>query len=73
MNMINYLKFSELAYIALAIFSIYSAITRWETDRNKAVIFLIFSVLLVILYYFKRRFRIRYEERRKNDQNKKDQ
>jgi len=66
--MIKYLKFSEFAYLGLIIFSIYMAYRRWDIDRNNALLFLFFSVLLVILFYFKRRFRINYENRRK-DQN----
>lgn len=65
--MSKYLRFSEIAYLGIIIFSIYSAITRWDIDRNKAYIFVAFSVFLVIMLYFKRKFRIRYEERRKNN------
>lgn len=65
--MIKYLKFSEIAYIGLIVFSIYSAITRWDIDRNKAYIFIFFSVILAVMLFFKRKFRIRYEERRKNE------
>ncbi len=70
--MVNYLKFSEFAYLGLIIFSIYMSYNRWDSDRNNAYLFLFFSVLLVILYYFKRRFRINYENRRKKDNDKKD-
>lgn len=65
--MIKYLKFSEIAYIALILFSIYMSYKRWDVDRNNAYIFLLFSVLLVFMYFFKRRFRIRYEKRREED------
>lgn len=65
--MSKYLRFSEFAYIGIIIFCIYSAITRWNINRNNAYLFAAFSVFLVIMLYFKRRFRIRYEERRKND------
>ena len=70
--MIKYLKFSEFAYLGLIIFSLYMSYRRWDIDRNNAYIFLFFSVLLVILYYFKRRFRINYENRRKNKDDKKE-
>ena len=68
--MIKYLKFSGIAYLLLAVFSVYTAITRWETDRDNAYIFLGFSVLLVFLFFFKRKFIKRYEERAKKEQNK---
>ena len=68
--MIKYLKFSGIAYLLLAVFSVYTAIMRWETDRDNAYIFLGFSVVLVFLFFFKRKFIKRYEERAKNEQNK---
>jgi len=68
--MIKYLKFSGIAYLFLAAFSVYTAISRWETDRENAYIFLGFSVVLVFLFFFKRKFIKRYEERAKNEQHK---
>jgi len=69
--MIKYLKFSGIAYLLLAAFSVYTAISRWESDRENAYIFLGFSVVLVFLFFFKRKFIKRYEERAKNEQHKK--
>ena len=69
--MIKYLKISNILYILLAIFAVYTSISRWDTDRNSAYIFLGFSVLLVFLYFFKRNYIKRYEQRmndRKNNQ-----
>jgi len=68
--MIKYLKFSGIAYLLLAVFSVYTAITRWDTDRDNAYIFLGFSVVLIFLFFFKRKFIKRYEERAKNEQSK---
>ncbi len=68
--MIKYLKFVEIAQIGMIIFSIYMSYKRWNIDRTNALIFLGLSVLLIITLYFKRRFRSRYEERRKNPDKK---
>ncbi len=68
--MIKYLKYSGIAYLLLAVFSIYTGITRWNDERDNAYIFLGFSVVLVFLFFFKRKFVKRYEERAKNEQNK---
>jgi len=65
--MVKYLKISEIAYVALILFSIYMSYKRWDVDRNNAYIFLLFSVFLVFMYFFKRRFRIRYEKRREEE------
>jgi len=67
--MIKYLKISGFAYILLALFSLYSSYTRWNNDRDNAYIFLGFAVLLIFMFFFKRSFIKRYEERAKN-QNK---
>ena len=67
--MIKYLKISGFAYILLALFSLYSTYTRWNSDRGNAYIFLGFAVLLIFMFFFKRSFIKRYEERAKN-QNK---
>ena len=67
--MIKYLKISGFAYILLALFSLYSTYTRWNNDRDNAYIFLGFAVLLIFMFFFKRSFIKRYEERAKN-QNK---
>ena len=64
--MIKYLKISGIAYLLLAVFSVYTAISRWNNDRQNAYIFLGFAVLLVFLYFFKRNFIKRYEQRDKD-------
>ncbi len=69
--MIKYLKISGIAYLLLAAFSVYTSISRWETDRDNAYIFLGFSVVLVFLFFFKRKFIKRYEDRAKNEQQEK--
>ncbi len=69
--MIKYLKISGIAYLLLAAFSLYTSISRWETDRDNAYIFLGFSVVLVFLFFFKRKFIKRYEERARNEEQKK--
>jgi membrane protein implicated in regulation of membrane protease activity len=68
--MIKYLKISGIAYVMLAVFSIYTSIMRWNEDRDNAYIFLGFAVLLVFLYFFKRSFIKRYEKRGKDSENK---
>ena len=64
--MIKYLKISGFAYILLALFSLYSSYTRWDSDRDNAYIFLGFAILLTFMFFFKRSFIKRYEERDKN-------
>ena len=56
----------EYAYIAMAIFSIYLVISNWETDRNRAYLFVFFAVVAIFMFFFKRNFRKKIEERQRN-------
>ena len=59
-------QFFEYAYIAMAILSVYVAITNWQIDRNRSYLFAVFAVVAVFMYFFKRKFRLKTEERNKN-------
>ena len=56
----------EYAYLAMAAFSMYLVISNWETDRNRAYLFAFFTVVAVFMFFFKRNFRKKIEERNKN-------
>lgn len=57
----------EYAYLAMAAFSIYLVISNWESDRNRAYLFVFFTVVAIFMFFFKRRFR-RSIEKRNQDQ-----
>ena len=44
----------EYGYIAMAGFSVYLVLTNWEENRQRAYMFIIFSVVAVGMYLFKR-------------------
>jgi len=50
-------KFFEYAYLIIAIIFIVEGILRWNTNREKAYLFLGFSILAIFMYFFKKRFR----------------
>ena len=56
----------EYAYIIMAILSIYIVITYWSVDRNKAYLFAFFTIVAIFMFFFKRNFRKKIEERKKN-------
>ena len=58
----------EYAYIAMAIFSIYLVISNWETDRGRAYLFAFFAFVAVFMFFFKRKFRRKIEEHKRNQQ-----
>jgi len=57
----------EYLYIVMAIFSIYLVITNWETDRNKAYLFILFAFVGVFMFLFKRNFRKKMKERNRDN------
>lgn len=60
----------EYAYLAMAGFSIYLVVSNWETDRNRAYLFVFFTVVAIFMFVFKRRFRNRLEQRQRDHQDK---
>lgn len=55
----------EYAYLAMAAFSIFLVFTNWTENRNRAYLFAFFTVVAIFMFFFKRRFRKKMEERSK--------
>jgi membrane protein implicated in regulation of membrane protease activity len=51
----------------MALFSIYVAITAWETDRNRAYLFVFFAAVAILMFFFKRKFRKKIENSNKQE------
>jgi FtsH-binding integral membrane protein len=58
-------KLFEYGYIAMALFSIYLVFTNWSENRERSYMFIIFAVVAVGMYFFKRWFRKNMENRSK--------
>ena len=58
-------KLFEYGYIAMALFSIYLVLTNWSENRERSYMFIIFAVVAVGMYFFKRWFRKNMENRSK--------
>lgn len=61
--MTRFYKYFEFAYLIFAAFFIFEAIRIWDTERNRAYLFLFFVVVAIFMFFFKRRFRKRLEDR----------
>jgi len=61
----KFLKFFQFAYIFFAILFSYEAIVNWNVDRNKSYISLLFVALAVFMFFFRKRFRKKIEDRNK--------
>ena len=58
-------KIFEYGYLIVAIVFFVETILKWNTDREKAYLLLVFAVLAVFMYFFRKRFRSRLEQRNK--------
>jgi FtsH-binding integral membrane protein len=56
----------EYAYIVMFFFAIYMVVTNWDTNRDQAYLFAFFGVVAVFMFFFKRRFRKKLEERNRD-------
>lgn len=60
-----FLKFFQYAYLVIAALFLYEAVISWNTDRNRSYMSLFFVVLALFLFFFRRKFRKRFEDRNK--------
>lgn len=58
-------KFFQYAYLFFAVLFTYEAIGHWNTDRNKSYMLLVIVALAVFMFFFRRRFSKKIEERNK--------
>ena len=59
------LQLLQYAYLIFAVLFLYDTISKWNTDRNGAYISLLFVVLAVFMFFFRKKFRKRFEDRGK--------
>lgn len=63
--MMKFFKFIEYAYLAIAAFFIFEAVRNWNDPDSQRYFFLGFAAVGIFMYFFKRRFRKRMEQRNK--------
>ena len=65
--MAKYFKFFEIAYLIIAIVFIIETVLRWNTEPNKAYIFLAFALLAIFMYFFRKKFRKKFEKHERKE------
>ena len=65
--MAKYFKFFEIAYLVIAIVFIVETVLKWNSDRNKAYIFLAFAILAIFMYFFRKKYRKRFENHERKE------
>lgn len=58
-------KFFEFAYLVAAAFFIFETVRMWNEERSRAYLFIFLAVIALFMFFFRRRFRRKYENRRK--------
>jgi len=58
-------KFLQYGYLVIAILLFIEAILSWSVDREKAYIYVGFSIFITLVFFFKRHFRKKIESRNK--------
>ena len=58
-------KIFEYGYLIIAVVFIVETVTNWNTDREKAYLLLLFSVVAIFMYFFRKRFRKKRENNNK--------
>ncbi len=66
--MIKFLRYTEYLYLIVAVFSLYRIFTDWNTDRNNAYLFIFFAVVSMGMFLFRRNYRRKFEERKRDNQ-----
>ncbi|WP_411766527.1 hypothetical protein [Winogradskyella sp. A3E31] len=59
------LKFFQYAYLIFAVLFLYDAIENWSTDRTRSYISLLFTAVAIFMFFFRKRFRKKFEDRDK--------
>lgn len=61
----NYLKYTPYAYLLAAAFFIYDAIAKYIDGNNAFWISFLFAALAIFVFFFRKRYAKRFEERSK--------
>jgi hypothetical protein len=62
MKLLSFLQYLYLGFAILFLFDMYN---KWGGDRNSAYISLFFAVLAVFMFFFRKKFRKRFQDRGK--------
>jgi len=61
----NFWKFLQYGYLIIAVIFLVEAALAWKDDINKALFMLGFSIFILLIFFFKRKFRKKIEKKNK--------
>ena len=56
-------KLFQYGYLIIAIICLVEGVLKFNSDRNTAILLLIFAVFITLVFFFKRHFRKKVENR----------
>jgi hypothetical protein len=56
-------RISEILYWVISVISGYEAFARWETNRERALLFIGFSLISIFMALFRRYYRKKFDKR----------
>lgn len=62
-------KILQYGYLVIALICFVEAVIRFNSDRNKAYLFLGFGIFVTFMFFIKRKFRRKIQERNSNKTN----
>lgn len=66
--MIKILKYTEYLYLIVAVVSIYKIATLWNVDRDETYIFILFAIVSLGMFFFRRNYRKKFEQRKRDNE-----
>ncbi len=63
--MTNIWKFLQYGYLIISAIFLIEAIIEWKDNQRKAILMLCFSIFILLIFFFKRKFRKKIEKRNK--------
>jgi len=59
------LQVLQYAYLFFVVLFLYDAISNWNIDRSRSYMSLLFAALALFMFFFRKKFRKRFEDRGK--------
>lgn len=60
------LRLFQYAYIIFAVLFLWDAISNWSVDRSRSYMSLLFVALAVFMFFFRKRFAKKFQDRDKS-------